>query len=49
MDTALVVTGLASAAFAISHLGLASAPLRGRLVARLGENGFRGCTGYSPC
>jgi uncharacterized membrane protein len=45
MDIALVVTGLASTAFAISHLGLSSAPLRGRLVARLGEKGFRGLCG----
>ncbi len=42
MDTALVVTGLASAAFAGSHLGLSSAPARGWLVARLGEKSFQG-------
>lgn len=41
MDTALVVTALTSAAFVVSHLGTASAPLRGRLVARLGEKGFQ--------
>ena len=41
MDTALIVTGLASAAFVITHLGLSAAPLRGRLVARLGETGFQ--------
>jgi uncharacterized membrane protein len=40
MDTALIVTGLASAAFVITHLGLSAAPLRDRLVARLGETGF---------
>ncbi len=40
MDTALLVTGLASTAFVASHLGLASTPPRGRLVARLGEKGF---------
>lgn len=45
MDTALAATGLASAAFVFSHLGLASAPLRGRLVARLGEKGFQGLYG----
>ena len=42
MDTALFATGLASAAFVISHLGLSAAPLRDRLVARLGEQGFQG-------
>jgi uncharacterized membrane protein len=42
MDTALLVTGLASAAFVASHLGLSAAPLRGWLVARLGEKGFQG-------
>ena len=41
MDTALFVTGLASVAFAASHLGLSSAPLRDRLVASLGEKGFQ--------
>jgi uncharacterized membrane protein len=41
MDTALLVTGLASAAFVASHLGLSAAPLRDRLVARLGETGFQ--------
>ncbi len=45
MDTALVVTGLTSVAFVVSHLGLASDPLRGRLVARLGEKGFQGLYG----
>ncbi|MFO7641126.1 MAG: NnrU family protein [Candidatus Competibacteraceae bacterium] len=42
MDTALLVTGLAGAAFVASHLGLASTPLRDRLIARLGEKGFLG-------
>ena len=41
MDTALFVTGLASVAFAASHLGLSSAPLRDRLVASLSEKGFQ--------
>ncbi|MCU0608006.1 MAG: NnrU family protein [Candidatus Edwardsbacteria bacterium] len=41
MDTALMVTGLASAAFVASHLGLSAAPPRGWLVARLGEKGFQ--------
>jgi uncharacterized membrane protein len=41
MDTALFVTGLASVAFAASHLGLSSVPLRDRLVASLGEKGFQ--------
>ena len=41
MDTAVLATGLASTAFVISHLGLAAAPLRDRLVARLGETGFQ--------
>jgi len=45
VDTALVVTGLTSAAFVASHLGLASAPLRDRLVVRLGEKGFQGLYG----
>jgi len=45
MDTALSVTGLTSAAFVISHLGLASAPLRDRLVVRLGEKSFQGLYG----
>ena len=42
METALIATALASAAFVSSHVGLASAPVRGRLVARLGETGFQG-------
>jgi uncharacterized membrane protein len=41
MDTALLVTGLAGAAFIVSHLGLSAAPLRDPLVARLGEKGFQ--------
>ena len=41
MDTALLATGLTSAAFFISHIGLSAAPLRDRLVARLGETGFQ--------
>jgi uncharacterized membrane protein len=45
MDNALLITGLASVAFAASHLGLSSAPLRGWLVARLGETGFQGLYG----
>lgn len=42
MDNALVFTGLASAAFVISHLILASASIRPLLAGRLGEKGFRG-------
>lgn len=42
VDVALVATALASAAFVASHLGLASAPIRGQLIARLGEKGFQG-------
>jgi uncharacterized membrane protein len=42
METALIATVFASAAFVSSHLGLSSAPVRGRLVARLGEKGFQG-------
>ena len=42
MDTAIVVMGLVSAAFFLSHLGLATAPVRGRIVSRLGEKGFQG-------
>ncbi len=42
MDGALVATGLSSAVFVVSHLGLVSAPVRDRLVARLGEKGFQG-------
>ena len=38
MDTALLATGLASAAFIISDLGLSAAPL----CDRLGEKGFQG-------
>lgn len=45
MDLALWATGLAGAAFVAGHLGLSSAPLRGRLVARLGEKGFHGLYG----
>ncbi len=41
MDTALLATGLASAAFVASHLGLSATPLRATLVARLGETGFQ--------
>ena len=41
MDSALLATGLASAAFVVSHLGLSAAPPRDRLVARLGETGFQ--------
>lgn len=42
MSTALWVTGLASATFLASHLGLSSTAVRGRLVGRLGEKGFQG-------
>ncbi len=42
MNGALWVTGLAGAVFVISHLGLSSAAVRGRLVGRLGEKGFLG-------
>ena len=42
MNSALWVTGLAGAVFVISHLGLSSAAVRGRLVGRLGEKGFLG-------
>ena len=45
MDTALLATGLASAAFVVSHLGLSSEPLRSRMVARLGDKGFQGLYG----
>lgn len=38
MDTALLATGLASAAFIINHLSLSTAPL----CDRLGEKGFQG-------
>jgi uncharacterized membrane protein len=41
MDTALFVTVLASVAFVASHIGLSTAPLRSRLVARLGETDFQ--------
>lgn len=42
MSTALWATGLASAVFLASHLGLSSTAVRGRLVGRLGEKGFQG-------
>lgn len=42
MSAALWVTGLASAAFVISHLALASHVMRDPLVARFGEKGFQG-------
>ncbi|MDZ7621641.1 MAG: NnrU family protein [Candidatus Competibacteraceae bacterium] len=42
IDTALFLTGLTSAAFVATHLGLASTAPRDRLVARLGEKGFLG-------
>ena len=41
MSTALWATGLASAAFLASHLGLSSTAVRSRLVDRLGEKGFQ--------
>lgn len=42
MSTALWAMGLASVAFVVSHLGLSSTAVRGRLVGRLGEKGFQG-------
>ena len=42
MDTALLTTGLASAVFVLSHVGLSSDPVRSRIVGRIGENPFRG-------
>ncbi len=42
MSTALWATGVASATFLASHLGLSSAAVRGRLVSHLGEKGFQG-------
>ena len=42
MSTAFWITGLASAAFFVSHLGLSSAAVRGQLAGRLGEQGFQG-------
>ena len=42
MGTAIWITGLASAAFFVSHLGLSSVAVRGGLVGRLGEKGFQG-------
>lgn len=42
MDAAIVATGLASAVFLVSHLGLSSAAVRSRLVRRIGEKGFQG-------
>lgn len=42
MDTALVVTGVASVVFCASHLGLSSRPVRDRLTEHLGEKGFLG-------
>ncbi|HUM92462.1 MAG TPA: NnrU family protein, partial [Candidatus Competibacter sp.] len=42
MSAALWVTGLASTAFVVSHLGLSSTTVRSQLVGRLGEKGFLG-------
>ncbi|MCC6136862.1 MAG: NnrU family protein [Gammaproteobacteria bacterium] len=42
MDAALWVTGLAGAAFFVSHLGLAHPPVHDRIVGRIGEKGFQG-------
>jgi uncharacterized membrane protein len=42
MSIVLWTTGLASATFLASHLGLSSAAVRSRLVERLGEKGFQG-------
>ena len=42
MNTAILAVGFASATFCLSHLGLSSEPLRGKLVARIGEPKFRG-------
>ncbi len=42
MDAALWATGLAGAAFFISHLGLAHPPVHDRIVGRIGEKGFQG-------
>ena len=42
MSTALWATGLASAAFVASHLGLSHPPVRNRIVERIGEQGFLG-------
>ncbi|MFZ4791135.1 MAG: NnrU family protein [Candidatus Competibacteraceae bacterium] len=42
MDAALWVTGLAGAAFFISHLGLAHPPVHDRIIGRIGEKGFQG-------
>lgn len=42
MDSALWATGLASAAFFVSHLGLAHPPVHDRIAGRIGEKGFQG-------
>ncbi|NJM11751.1 MAG: NnrU family protein [Synechococcaceae cyanobacterium SM1_2_3] len=42
MDTAIAATGIASAAFVTSHLGLSHPPVRNRIVERIGEQGFLG-------
>ena len=42
MDIAIATTGLASAAFVASHLGLSHPPVRNRIVERIGEQGFLG-------
>lgn len=42
MTDAILVTGLASLAFCLTHVGLSSEPIRSRLAGRLGERGFLG-------
>lgn len=41
MDTAMWATGLASAAFFVSHLGLAHPPAHDRIAGQIGEKGFQ--------
>jgi uncharacterized membrane protein len=42
LDTAIFTTGLAGAAFLLTHLGLSSFPVRGSIVSRIGEKAFQG-------
>jgi uncharacterized membrane protein len=42
MDTIILATGLASALFVLSHIGLSSAAVRDKIVSRIGEKGFQG-------
>ena len=42
MSFAMWATGLGSAAFFISHLGLAHPPVHDRIAGRIGEKGFQG-------